>query len=124
MDLSLAGSDRRAPDWTAVDACTLPTAEQPLRVAEFDALFATSLRAVERTPASTTTARLVLVGGRDLRERVEQLVEAETACCSFFTFTVTGTDDVLAVDVEVPAAHADVLAALLARAEQVRGDAA
>ncbi|NUO57978.1 MAG: hypothetical protein HOV71_01100 [Hamadaea sp.] len=40
------------------DACTLPTAEQPLRVAEFDALFAASLRhADRRTP---TRLRLTL----------------------------------------------------------------
>jgi len=30
--------------WVAVDACTLPTEEQPLRVAEFDALLAGALR--------------------------------------------------------------------------------
>jgi hypothetical protein len=29
--------------WIAVDACTLPTDEQPLRLAEFDELFATTL---------------------------------------------------------------------------------
>lgn len=29
-------------------SCTLPTVEQPLRVAEFDALFATAVRSAER----------------------------------------------------------------------------
>ena len=38
--------------WAPVDACTLPTAEQPLRVAEWDGLFAESLRAVERPDAT------------------------------------------------------------------------
>jgi hypothetical protein len=113
-----------------VDVCTLPTAERPLRVAAFDALFAASLRAVERPSGPTIQARLVLAGDEGLRDRVQRLVDAETSCCSFFTFTVTplpgdaGPTSSLAVDVEVPAAHADVLAALVDRAERVRGAAA
>jgi hypothetical protein len=111
--------------WVPVDACTLPTADQPLRVAEFDALFAASLRSVERAPAPATRVRLVLTGDEDLRDRVELLVEAETACCSFFTFRITRLgDDVLAVDVEVPGGQSDVLAGLVDRAERVRGASA
>jgi hypothetical protein len=115
-------------DWVAVDACTLPTADQPLRVAEFDGLFAMSLRAIER-PDDSVRARLVLAGGDDLADRVQRLADAETACCSFFTFTLaplptdkTGDAEgtVLALDIEVPAARADVLAALILRAEQAR----
>jgi hypothetical protein len=60
---------------------------------------------------------------------VQRLADAETACCSFFTFTVTplagGTGGTaVALAIEVPAAHADVLAALVARAVQARGVAA
>ena len=113
-------------DWVPVDACTLPTADQPLRLAEFDDLFTTALTAVER-PEAAGRARLVLAGGDDLGDRVQRLADAETACCSFFTFTLTeltgephgaaeGTE--LALDIEVPAARADVLAALIRRAEQ------
>ena len=119
-------------DWVAVDACTLPTADQPLRVAEFDDLFATALRAIER-PDTAVRARLLLVGGEDLADRVQRLADAETACCSFFTFTLTplttegaaaydGT--VLALDIEVPITRADVLAALVQRAEQAGRPAA
>jgi len=119
-------------DWAPVDACTLPTADQPLRVAEFDDLFATALRAIER-PDAAGRARLVLAGGDDLAERVQRLADAETACCSFFTFTLTplATDKVdaadrimLALDIEVPVARADVLAALIQRAEQAHQAAA
>ena len=119
-------------DWAPVDACTLPTADQPLRVAEFDDLFATALRAIER-PDAAGRARLVLAGGDDLAERVQRLADAETACCSFFTFTLTPltTDKVdaadrtmLALDIEVPVARADVLAALIQRAEQAHQAAA
>ncbi|GAA2636679.1 hypothetical protein [Paractinoplanes durhamensis] len=96
----------------APEACTLPTVDRPLRVAEFDDLFATALREQHRLsptrlrwhldPAAETTAR-------DLTAR-------ETACCSFFAFTFTPDGDSLRVDVEVPAAHAAVLAALAVRA--------
>jgi hypothetical protein len=115
-----------------VDACTLPTADQPLRVAEFDDLFATALRAIER-PDDSGRARLVLAGGDGLADRVKRLADAETACCSFFTFTLgpltMGEADaaegtVLALDIEVPVARADVLAALIRRAEQARRAAA
>ena len=42
--------------WVAPEACTLPTAQQPLRVAEFDDLFANSVTWVDRPDAT----RLVL----------------------------------------------------------------
>ena len=42
-----------ATDWVS-QSCTLPTAEQPLRIAEFDDLFATGLLGLERlTPGAT-----------------------------------------------------------------------
>ena len=126
--------DPRATEWVAVEACTLPTADQPLRVAEFDDLFATALRAIEHSGAPVR-ARLVLAGGDDLAEQVQRLADAETACCSFFTFTLTlrplATDKVdaadrtmLALDIEVPVARADVLAALVQRAERAQEAAA
>ena len=117
-------------DWVPVEACTLPTAAQPLRAAEFDTLFAASLRAVEHPTSDAARARLVLGGDVDLPGRVQRLADAETACCSFFTFALTllapdqsdGGDDaaVVALDIEVPAARTDVLAALVERAEQSR----
>jgi hypothetical protein len=140
MDLPMTtASPGPAPaDWVPVETCTLPTAEQPLRVAEFDTLFAASLRAVEHPAAAATRARLLLAGDADLPGRVQGLADAETACCSFFTFTLpplavdssadlsgalSGDVDaaaVVALDVEVPAARADALAALVERAEQAR----
>jgi hypothetical protein len=100
--------------WAPVDVCTLPTAEQPLRVAEWDNLFATALRTVER---GSTCARLVLSGDDGLVARVQRLADAETACCSFFTFTITPLDDAgVELGIEVPPSRADVLPALLDRA--------
>lgn len=99
-------------------ACTLPTAEQPLRLAEFDDLFVTAVRRVDRI--STTHARLHLIGPSGLANRVRDLAVRETECCSFFTFTTTpqqATDgEAVVLDIEVPAAHADVLASLAQRA--------
>ncbi|WP_344688353.1 hypothetical protein [Blastococcus jejuensis] len=123
-----------AAEWVPVETCTLPTIEQPLRVAEFDSLFATALRAVEVPAGAGTRARLVLAGDHDLPARVQRLADAETACCSFFSFTLTplvtgprGEDAdtaVVALDIEVPDVRADVLAALVDRAEQARRAAA
>jgi hypothetical protein len=48
--------------------------------------------------------------------RVAQLAATETACCSFFTFTLTATAGSLVLDVAVPAAQLPVLDALAARA--------
>ena len=67
-------------DW-APDACTLPTAERPLRVAEFDDLF-TAVRRSER-PLPT---RLDLVLPRNIEATCRDLARRESECCSFFTF--------------------------------------
>jgi hypothetical protein len=103
------------------EACTLPTAERPLRLAAFDELFATAVRRVE--PIEAIHARLHLSGPAGLADRVRDLAARETACCSFFTFTTTplpATDgETVVLDIEVPAAHADALAALVQRASTV-----
>jgi hypothetical protein len=112
--------------WMPVESCTLPTSQQPLRVAEFDNLFAASLRAVEHPRASGAHARLVPAGDETPVARVQRLVDAETACCSFFTFTLTPLDadqaraTVVALDITVPAERSDVLAAVVQRADQAR----
>jgi hypothetical protein len=105
--------------WTDVEACTLPTAEQPLRLAEFDDLFTTHLQLIERS--GDTHARLLLAGDEDLAGRTQRLADAESSCCSFFTFGVSTLEDgLVALDVEVPSAYADVLADLVGRAEAVQ----
>jgi hypothetical protein len=96
----------------APDACTLPTAEQPLRVAEFDALFATALRGVEQP--EPTRARFLFTDEPGLAHTVRNLTAREAECCSFFAFTIT--EEPLLLEVEVPSRYADVLAALVGRA--------
>lgn len=96
------------------EACTLPTVQQPLRLAEFDDLFATAVDRVARLTATHT--RLGLTGSDDLEARVRDLATRESQCCSFFTFTVTPLAAAVSLDIEVPAAYTDVLDALTARA--------
>jgi hypothetical protein len=108
--------------WTNVEACTLPTAERPLRLADFDALFATTLQSIEQP--DDTHARLLLAGDDSLSDRTQRLLDAESSCCSFFTFGVsTITDGTVVLDIAVPPAYADVLAGLVARAAAAQGAA-
>jgi hypothetical protein len=106
------------------DACTLPTVEQPLRQAEFDNLF-TSLVGVDRT--DVTRATLTFAGAAELASTAQDLADRETACCSFFAFTITpdtprrATQEAVHMSIAVPKAHAAVLAALVERAEQQAG---
>jgi len=105
-----------SPTWVAPDACTLPTVEQPVRVSEFDSLFAETLKSTERV--SPTRARFALTGLEDTAARAQDLATRETECCSFFAITITPTGPVSAVmDITVPDARADVLAALVDIAE-------
>lgn len=105
--------------WVAPDACTLPTAEQPVRLAEFDALFTNHTIGVERV--TPTRLVLTLTGPPDLAAQVKDLTDRESSCCSFFTFTVSteedsGAESRVRLDVSVPAARVDVLDALAERA--------
>jgi hypothetical protein len=98
------------------DACTMPTAERPLRLAEFDALFATAVRRVERRGSDV---RIHLAGEEGLIEQVRDLTERETSCCSFFTFGIDGTDQDLTLDISVPPARREILDALATRAQEL-----
>jgi hypothetical protein len=108
--------------WAAVDACTLPTEEQPLREAEFDALFATALKRVER-PAPERL-RLILDSRTGTASVVRDLVARESSCCSFFDFRLTVATDDLVLDVQVPAGRITVLDGLARRAEGARAPGA
>ncbi|MFF9851135.1 hypothetical protein [Streptomyces litmocidini] len=94
-------------------SCTLPTEEQPLRVAEWDALFAERLQALSRP--QPLHLRLDLADGDGVEARIQDLAERESGCCSFFTFTLTSRKDVIHLDVSVGRAHEAVLDALASR---------
>jgi hypothetical protein len=95
-------------------ACTLPTAEQPLRVAAFDELFTDALTGLKEIgPAGI---RMRLRPETSVAARAAGLAVRETACCSFFTFALTTTGGDLTLDVTVRDEHAGVLRALAVRA--------
>ncbi len=110
------GIEENAVDWVP-QTCTLPTAERPLRVGEFDALFAAALRGVVRV--GPTRLRLSLDGSDEVEATARELTARETECCSFFGFTLARRGDAVEVDVTVPVEHADVLTALAKRAATV-----
>jgi hypothetical protein len=106
------------PEWVSA-GCTLPTSEQPLRVAEFDDLFRAALRAVDR-PEHARLA-LAFAEGPGVEARLRDLIAREAQCCSFFTFAVTRRNGGLRVEVAVPSTHLDVLDEIAARARRVAG---
>lgn len=94
--------------------CSLPTTEQPLRVAEFDDFFADAVRNAERV--APTKLRLELIPDAEVAERAGGLIAREIDCCSFFTFLITAGGDGMTLEVQVPDAYVNVLDALAARA--------
>jgi len=102
----------------APQACTLPTAERPLRLAEFDALFTTGLRKLERQGPT----RLLMTLDAITEATARALTARESNCCSFFGFTFTpARGSQVLLDVTVPQAHVDVLDALALRAAAAAG---
>jgi len=98
----------------APDACTLPTSERPLRGADFDAVFAATVRGLDRV--GPTRLRLSLEPSPQAAAQMAELAAAETGCCSFFTFVLTATGGALTMDITVPQQYAPVLSALADRA--------
>ena len=97
-------------DW-APDTCTLPTAQRPLRVMEFDELFASVLR---KTRAQAT--RLDLVLPPEVEAEARSLAERESACCSFFTFEFEPSGGYIVMHISVRPDQVEALDAIEARA--------
>ena len=102
------------------EACTLPTVEQPVRVAEFDELFATAVRPAERV--DPTGLRVHLPAGDATASTVRDLVARETACCSFFAFDLRSSAAGTELEVRVPLSQVAVLDAMQRRADAARTD--
>jgi hypothetical protein len=122
--------------WAAVDACTLPTVERPVRAAEFDALFEEVVEEVIRVDDTHLVVRLA--SGPEVAARAFALAAKETVCCSFFSFRVVeetegeagtgpgqqagnGAVGRVRMEVDVPPERAAVLSGLAARAEASLG---
>jgi thioredoxin len=110
-----AGTGGGAASWVPGQACTLPTADRPVRVAEFDELFR-SVREVDRV--GSTRLRLVLDETGGVVDQARDLTAREAECCSFFDFDVSAAEDGrVVVDVRVPDSRAVVLDGLAAQAK-------
>ena len=96
-------------DW-APEACTLPTSERALRVAEFDEFFKTVLQ-IER-PRPT---RLDLMLPRDAEAVGRDLARRDSECCSFFEFGFETNGSDVVMNIGVPPTRIDVLDALEVR---------
>ncbi|WP_079403854.1 hypothetical protein [Streptomyces sp. 3211] len=94
-------------------SCTLPTEERPLRVAEWDALFSERLTSPSRP--QPLHLRLDLASGPGVQERVRDLVQRESGCCSVFTFTTHADEGLIRLDISVDQAHEAVLDVLASR---------
>ena len=96
----------------------MPTAERPLRVAEFVALFAEHLTSVSRV--SPTTVDMTLAG--EAEAAAAELTARESECCSFFRFEITPTaDELVRLRIAVPPTRVAVLDALAVLAADAAG---
>jgi hypothetical protein len=87
-------------------SCTLPTARRPVRVAELEALLATAI-SVQRVTA--WHLRVSFAGGDPVAADVGDLTARESACCSFFEFSVSTVAEQVLLEVLVPTTHVQVL---------------
>jgi hypothetical protein len=102
------------------ESCSLPTVEQPLRVAEFDDLFATAVAPAERLgPAGL---RVHLPAGDEVASTARDLAARETECCSFFAFEVRSSSSGTELELRVPESQTAVLDAMQGRVEAARGE--
>jgi thioredoxin len=107
-----AGTGDGGASWVPGEACTLPTADRPTRLAEFDELFR-SVREVDRV--GPTRLRLVLNESGGVADQARDLTARESECCSFFDFDVSSDGIGVVVDVRVPDSRAVMLDGLAAR---------
>ena len=105
-----------AADWVP-ESCSLPSAERPLRIAEFDALFRESVSGSTRT----SRTRLELTLAAEARATAGDLASRESGCCSFFIFTFEPSVSGVVMAIEVPASQIAVLNAVAARVAAVCG---
>jgi hypothetical protein len=107
------------------DFCTLPTAAQPIRVKKFDELFRYQVSQPRRIGPHRVEFSFPSADGlsAQVSDLVSDLVARESACCSFFEFTIETVDqDRLVLRVGVPASRVDVLQALTDRAAAAFGE--
>ncbi|WP_280218469.1 hypothetical protein [Nocardia neocaledoniensis] len=99
------------------DACTLPTVQQPIRIAEFDRFFTDSTHGLRRAGPT----RLELLVDPAAEPLARDLAARELSCCSFFTFDFAQAGEHLVMGLAVPSAYIGVLDAFATRAQTAIG---
>jgi hypothetical protein len=97
-------------------ACSLNATELPRRLAEMAALGRAALVDVRHQPAH---AELRFAARAGIRERVETIVDAESACCAFLTMEVGDEPDLVVLRLAAPADAEAIVAGLV---EAFRGE--
>jgi hypothetical protein len=87
-------------------ACTLDTSQTSDRQALIAGLWADAL--IDNEPTATG-ARARLRDSPGVARRLRELIEAESRCCAFLTFDLTGDGDQLVLDINGPAAARPVI---------------
>jgi hypothetical protein len=98
----------------APESCTLPVAQRPVRAAQFDELFSSAVLQVHRPEPERL--ELELDPTAEVAASTAALAVRETACCSFFAFTLRAAEGRLLLEVAVPSPHIALLDALAAHA--------
>lgn len=108
------GTERRivgiGPVRGAPIACTLDGAETDGRLEEWRGLLAHALEPPETTVSG---ARVRLAGGDAVEQEARRLIEAESACCGFFSISLARAGDALVLEVEAPEQGRPLAEALL-----------
>jgi hypothetical protein len=104
--------------WVPVEACRLPTVDQPMRLAAFESLFADAVTGVERVDAHRL--QLTLAPDPAFAARAGELAVREADCCGFFTFTLTAVSGALVLEIAVPPVRGHVLDGIAAQAVAAR----
>lgn len=80
-------------------ACTLEPTDQKARIEEWQALRRDALIEEIRDGGLSTT---LWRGRAGVAERLEQLIEAERACCSFLAFEMEKDDSIIRLETTFP----------------------
>ena len=80
-------------------ACSLSAAELPVRQAQMAAL---GRDAMTHTRVDGTHAELRFAARTGVRDRVEEIVVAEGACCAFLTMRVSDAPDTVLLSIDAP----------------------
>ena len=93
-------------------SCTLPTAERPVRLAEFHTLLDSATTSQRHDDTHLT---LCFDDADGLEAQARELTARESSCCSFFDFNVAKDAGQVIVGIQVPGQYSSILDSLESR---------